>query len=54
MESIKQRQTVTTADWTSLEPAQTGELLLPSEPISSPSATLEVSEPSTESGELEL
>jgi len=45
MESIKQRQTVQPADWTSLQPAQTVDVLLPPEPESSPV--------STESGELE-
>lgn len=37
MEEIKQRQTVVTADWTSLEPAQTVEILLPP-PSASPAA----------------
>ena len=52
MESIKQRQTVLPADWTSLQPAQTAELLLPP-PVSSPAATASPSAEASPSGELE-
>ena len=50
MESIKQRQAVATADWTSLEPAQTVELLLPAAPADEP--PIEASESASPSGTL--
>lgn len=53
MEEIKQRQTVVTADWTRLEPAQAVEILLPP-PVSTPSAVASPSADATVSGSLAL